>query len=85
MGTGHSIDSPIRVAHLGISSVMSLVDDTLMERLRQHYLEKFGRPYVKIEDSDEARSLRITAYLNMVKQLVEEQFASIILKNILFL
>ena len=79
LGVAFSVDAPLKVAKYGISSVMSLVDDTLMERLRQHYLEKFGRPYVKIEDSDQARSLRITAYLNMVKQLVEEQFEE--LKN----
>jgi hypothetical protein len=74
LGVAYSVDAPLKVAQYGISSVMSLVDDTLVERLRQHYLEKFGRPYIKIEDSDDARSLRITAYLNMVKQLVEEQF-----------
>jgi len=79
LGVAFSVDAPLKVAKYGISSVMSLVDDTLVERLRQHYLEKLGRPYVKIEDSDEARSLRITAYLNMVKQLVEEQFEE--LKN----
>jgi len=79
LGVAYSVDAPLKVAKYGISSVMSLVDDTLVERLRQHYLEKLGRPYIKIEDSDQARSLRITAYLNMVKQLVEEQFEK--LKN----
>lgn len=79
LGVAFSVDAPLKVAKYGISSVMSLVDDTLMERLRQHYLEKLGRPYERIEDGDEARSLRITAYLNMVKQLVEEQFEE--LKN----
>lgn len=79
LGVAFSVDAPLKVAKYGISSVMSLVDDTLVERLRQHYLEKLGRPYVKIEDSDQARSLRITAYLNMIKQLVEEQFEE--LKN----
>ena len=79
LGVAFSVDAPLKVAKYGISSVMSLVDDTLVERLRQHYLEKLGRPYVKIEDSYQARSLRITAYLNMIKQLVEEQFEE--LKN----
>ncbi|MEK6551894.1 MAG: hypothetical protein AABZ54_00395, partial [Bacteroidota bacterium] len=79
LGVAFSVDAPLKVAKYGISSVMSLVDDTLMERLRQHYLEKFGRQYIRIEDSDDARSLRITAYLNMIKQLVEEQFEE--LKN----
>ena len=79
LGVAFSVDAPLKVAKYGISSVMSLVDDTLMESLRKHYLEKLGRPFIKIEDGDDARSLRITAYLNMVKQLVEEQFEE--LKN----
>ena len=42
MGTGHSIDSPIRVAHLGISSVMSIVDDILIEKICKHYSQKYS-------------------------------------------
>ena len=42
MGTGHSIDSPIRVAHLGISSVMSIVDDILIEKICKHYAQKYS-------------------------------------------
>ena len=34
MGTGHSIDSPIKVAPFGINSVISIVDDLLVERIR---------------------------------------------------
>ncbi len=45
MGTGHSADTPIRVAHLGISSVISLMDDLLLERLRKHYCEVYGLAY----------------------------------------
>ena len=44
MGTGHSIDSPIRVAHLGISSVMSIVDDILIEKICKHYSQKYSIP-----------------------------------------
>ena len=36
MGTGHSIDTPIRVAHFGISSVISLVDDLLLGEEHEH-------------------------------------------------
>ena len=42
MGTGHSIDTPIRVAHLGISSVMSIVDDILIEKICRHYSQKYS-------------------------------------------
>ena len=47
MGTGHSIDSPIRVAHLGISSVMSIVDDILIEKICKHYAQKYSIPILK--------------------------------------
>ncbi len=42
MGTGFSLDTPLRVARFGISSVMSLVDDALIERLRRHYAKAAG-------------------------------------------
>ena len=44
MGTGHSLDTPIRVAHFGINSVISLVDDLLCERIRPHYAKEFNLP-----------------------------------------
>ena len=71
MGTGHSIDSPIRVAHLGISSVMSIVDDILIEKICKHYSEKYSIDFVETAKSDPyARSKRITAYLNVVDKIV---------------
>ena len=71
MGTGHSIDSPIRVAHLGISSVMSIVDDILIEKICKHYSEKYSIDFVETAKSDPyARSKRITAYLNVVDIIV---------------
>jgi hypothetical protein len=48
MGTGHSADTPIRVGPLGISSVISLVDDLLLERLREYYCGRYGLPYEAI-------------------------------------
>ncbi len=80
LGVAFSVDAPLKVAKYGISSVMSLVDDTLMEKLRKHHLEKLGRPFIQIEDKeDDARAHRVTAYLNMINQLVKEQFEE--LKN----
>ncbi|MEO8231765.1 MAG: hypothetical protein ABI638_05760 [Ignavibacteriota bacterium] len=71
MGTGHSIDSPIRVAHLGISSVMSIVDDILIEKIGKYYAEKYSIPFEEISKKDlYARSKRITAYLNVVDKIV---------------
>ncbi len=74
MGTGHSADTPIRVAHFGISSVISLVDDLLLERLRKYYCGKFNRPYDPIPRSAmDGRSRRIREYLNLVLDIVEEK------------
>ncbi|HEX9253875.1 MAG TPA: hypothetical protein VF870_16625, partial [Ignavibacteriaceae bacterium] len=71
MGTGHSIDSPIRVAHLGIASVMSIVDDILVEKIYRHYAQKFSIDIEEIAKNDPyARSKRITAYLNLVDKIV---------------
>ena len=75
LGTGFSIDTPLKVARYGISSVISLADDMLMERLRRFYLEKREEAYVPITDEEEdSRAKRITAYLNMVNRIAKEQF-----------
>ena len=71
MGSGHSADTPIRVAPFGISSVISLVDDLLLEKIRQYYSEKYDLPYIKIpKDEKDGRAKRITAYLDTVKEVV---------------
>ena len=44
MGIGFTIDTPLKVAHYGIDSVVSLVDDILLEKLRKMYTNKFGLP-----------------------------------------
>jgi hypothetical protein len=45
MGTGHSIDTPLRVARWGISSVISLVDDILVEQVHRLHAERRGIPF----------------------------------------
>jgi len=78
MGTGHSIDSPIRVGPLGINSVISVVDDLLVERIRKHYCKKFNLAYDNIPRSEEdGRAKRITAYLEMVQEVVQRKFGEI--------
>ncbi|MGQ7869137.1 hypothetical protein [Sunxiuqinia sp. sy24] len=79
MGLGYTIDTPVRVAHLGISSVISLVDDILMEKMRELYSKKFDIPYqtitTKVEDF---RAKRIAAYLNLVDKLVNEKLEEVV-------
>ena len=40
MGTAFTADTPLKVAQFGIDSVISLVDDVLLERLRKIYTDK---------------------------------------------
>ena len=78
MGTGHSIDSPIRIAHLGIHSVISVVDDLLCEKIRKHYSAEYNLPYKNIgRSAPDGRAERITAYLDMVAHIVSERFNKI--------
>lgn len=80
MGIGFTIDSPLKVAQYGIDSVVSLVDDILLEKLRKMYSEKFEIPYTEISDKiEDFRAKRITSYLNMMSDLVDEKFEN--LKN----
>ena len=78
MGTGFSADTPIRVAHFGISSVISLVDDLLLERIREHYNNLFGFPYKKIlRYEEDGRAKRITAYLETVREVVDRRMEAL--------
>lgn len=80
MGLGYSIDSPIKVAHYGISSVISLVDDISMEKMREFYCKKFNLPFQSIPPkTEDHRAKRITAYLNTVQEIVKHKFEG--LKN----
>lgn len=78
MGTGFTIDSPLYVAKYGISSTISLVDDVLIEQMRKFWCEKSERPYQAIATSDpDARAKRITAYLNLMQELIDQQILAI--------
>ncbi|MDR6942773.1 hypothetical protein [Mucilaginibacter pocheonensis] len=75
LGLGYSIDTPLKVAHYGISSAMSIVDDDLIERMRQYHARLNGEAFVPVLKNDEdARARRITQYLDLVDRLVKRQF-----------
>jgi hypothetical protein len=75
MGTAFTIESPVKIARFGISSVISCVDDILIERMRKYYCRVTGSEYVPISRTDhDARARRITAYLNLMDEIVKEQF-----------
>jgi hypothetical protein len=77
MGLAFTIDSPIRVAKYGISSVISIADDELIEKMRAFYSEKFDVPYQEITQKiHDYRAERITSYLNLVDKIVKDKFES---------
>ena len=78
MGLAFSIDTPVKVARFGISSVVSIVDDILIEHMRkQHALDR-GEEYTPITTKDhDYRARRITEYLNLLQRIVHDQIASL--------
>jgi hypothetical protein len=80
MGIGFTIDTPLKVSQYGIDSVISLVDDILLEKLRKMYCAKHEIPYNEItEKTEDFRAKRITSYLNLINELAAKKFEE--LKN----
>ena len=78
MGTGFTIDTPLRIARYGVSSVVSLVDDVLVEQMREFHSRENGEPFEPIGPREEdSRARRITAYLNLLDRLLQRQVAEL--------
>ncbi|MFO8145924.1 MAG: hypothetical protein ACQEWG_12290 [Bacteroidota bacterium] len=78
MGVGFTIDTPVKVSHFGISSVISLVDDGLAERMRKFYCDKYELSYSEIDTNQEDyRAKRLTAYLNLINLIVSNNFKNL--------
>lgn len=74
MGIAFTIDTPVKVARFGISSVISIVEDRLVEMMRKHYYPLMNQTYIPIpHSSDDYRANRITDYLNLVNTMVQQQ------------
>lgn len=71
MGICYTADTPVRVAHLGITSVISLVDDGLLEEYRMAYAERLG---LDLGSPQTTRIGRIRSYLDFVADEVERKF-----------
>ena len=71
MGICYTADTPIRVAHYGITSVISLVDDGLLEEYRMAYAERLG---LDLGSPQTTRIGRIRSYLDFVADEVERKF-----------
>src|SRR5690606_12900337 len=78
LGLGFSVDTPVKVAKYGISSVASIVDDMLVERMREFYAKKRNETFVPIPAKEhDSRAKRITAYLNLINKIVHEEFEAL--------
>lgn len=78
MGTGYTIDTPIKVAHYGISSVISIIDHRLIEKMREFYSKKHEFDFEPIRETEsDCRARRIIAYLNLVKEIVDQNFEAL--------
>lgn len=80
MGLAYTIDTPVKVARYGINSVISIIEDKLVELMRKHYYDKLQMPFQPISSKEEDyRSKRITDYLNLVNRIIKDQMEE--LKN----
>lgn len=78
MGLAFTVDSPIKVARFGIPSVMSIVEDRLIEIMRKHYYGSLNEKYIPISTHEnDYRAKRITDYLNLVSRIVQEQIENL--------
>ncbi|MDX5418386.1 MAG: hypothetical protein LPK14_03525 [Hymenobacteraceae bacterium] len=78
MGLAFSIDSPMKVAQYGISSVVSLSDDTLLEQMREHYSQVYQEHFTPITTKDkDYRARRVEEYLNLADRIVKQQVQSL--------
>lgn len=78
LGLAYSVDTPLKVARYGISSTVSIVDDELLERMREYHCQQHNEPFLPIKKSEpDYRPRRITAYLNLLHKLVDNQFVQL--------
>lgn len=78
MGLGYTIDTPIKVGKYGISSVISIIEDELIEKMREYYSKKEGIQFTPILKSDiDHRAKRISSYLNLVNFILKKQVEKI--------
>ena len=74
MGLAYTVDTPIKVARFGITSVISIIEDRLVEMMRSHYYPTINKEYHPISTHEEDyRAKRITDYLNLVNTIVQTQ------------
>src|SRR5665213_49575 len=79
MGTGFTVDTPVKIAKYGIHSVVSMGDDRLAERMRKAHAEEHGLSFAPILESDpDCRAKRFTAYLDQMQDIVDTQMEALL-------
>ncbi len=75
MGLGFTIDSPFKIAHFGINSAVSVMEDDLLEKMRAHYTLLFNKPYTFIDKSQtDSRAKRVKAYTELMHVVTDALF-----------
>lgn len=78
MGLGYTIDTPIKVGKYGISSVVSIIEDHLVEQMREIISKRENLPYENITTKEtDFRAKRITKYLNLLQVVLNQQIQKI--------
>jgi len=78
MGLGFTIDTPIKVAKYGISSVVSIIEDQLIEQMREVICTQEKIKFLRIDEHEhDYRAKRISVYLNLLQFVVNRQIDKI--------
>ena len=78
MGLAYTIDTPIKVAKYGITSVVSIIEDYLIEQMREVICKNEHIEYIKIHTTErDYRAKRITTYLNLIQDVIDKQILEI--------
>lgn len=71
LGLAYSVDTPVKVARFGISSVVSVIQHELLEQMRKFHSSQYNLPYMEITAKEiDFRAKRVKAYLNMLQEIV---------------
>jgi hypothetical protein len=82
MGLGYTVDTPLKVAKFGISSVVSIMDDFLLEDMRKIHSQKLNLPFEPIsEEEEDYRAKRIQAYLDFLHSAIHQQLEQLKSEN----
>lgn len=75
MGIAFTIDTPLKVAHYGIHSAVSIMEDELLEEVRRVYANKNALPFQAIsQEEEDFKAKRVVAFLDQMQLLISRKF-----------